>query len=159
MIVSYQQEDWKRKLILSKVQQNISMLDFEIRLFWKNGFERVYCWSHIAPRKLLRLSDGLKNQLLCQSNISRVQLKSKQSIDNSSIVYDQQALWKMHLMHNNFFLVASFLSSFVSKKLVFKEPLAHVMLLSRTFWDSQMVLQTDHFFYRIFGRSNSNPTE
>ena len=52
----------------------------------------------VVLRKLLRLSFKSGKRLFCWSVIWGVQLKSKWIFDQSSIVFDQQAVWKNRLI-------------------------------------------------------------
>ena len=53
---------------------------------------------HMVFKDLLRLSDGLANRAFCQSDISRVQLKSNWTVGESLVAFGQEAVreWRLN---------------------------------------------------------------
>ena len=126
------------------------------------SYERSSGWCNVALRNMLRPSDGLGNRSFCQSDISRVQLKSNWTVAERPVASDSKTVWKSRLILSKLllnFFNGCFGNRSISKELALKKPLDDVMLHSGICSEPQMALQTDHFVDQTFRGSNWSPTE
>ena len=70
--------------------------------FINYSFPKISLWKsselvHIVVKELRRLPDGLPNQSFCQSDISRVQVKSNWTVGESMLASDKEAVTKCML--------------------------------------------------------------
>ena len=82
----------KSRLVLSRSLLLYFYGRFGSWFIWKELLWRTFFWCHVALRELLRHSDDLVNWSFCQSDMSRVQLKSKWTVGERMLASDQ-SLW------------------------------------------------------------------
>ena len=115
---------------------------------FSDSFERASGWCTVALGDMLRPSNALANQWFCQTDISRVQLKSNWIVVKRLLASDSKTVWKSTLILSKLLLIffnGCFGISSISKDLALKEPLDDVILHSGICSDPQMALGTDHF--------------
>ena len=112
--------------------------------------------------ELFRLSGDLANRSFCQSDISRVRLKSSWSVGEKLLASHSKTVCKTRLILSKaqiIFFSGLFGNCIIWKKLSLNEFLYDAMLPSGSCSDIKTTLGIDHFIDLAFPESNWSPTE